>query len=242
MTFLSPDFARWLTRDGRVAVTYWADSSAQQGAADELAHALASLASFTGASETGRVALPVVRRWLLKALDALETHGLLSAPLTHVVDLSGVYLPGQGTPLAVLLSDAAAPPSPTVRVLRCDGAEPERPERMGDGRVWRAIVEAWDTPGSTPWTATADVERRAPAVAAYLRAGEHAEAMDRRPTAGGLAPPPRDPVTLALRMTDVAERAAANARERAEGLRLFLATLSAEQRAEVDRKRAEAGR
>ena len=146
------------------------------------AHALASLASFTGASETGRVALPVVRRWLLKALDALETHGLLSAPLTHVVDLSGAYLPGQGTPLAVLLSDAAAPPSPTVRVLRCDGAEPERPERMGDGRVWRAIVEAWDTAGATDWTTTADVPRDAGALRAFLRGGPLAAWHDASPS------------------------------------------------------------
>ena len=50
-----------------------------------------------------------MRRWLLKALDALETHGLLSAPLTHVVDLSGAYLPG-GRRFVEIVRNRLTPP------------------------------------------------------------------------------------------------------------------------------------
>jgi len=80
--------------------------------------------------------------------------------VTHIVDLGGVYLPGQGTCVWVLFTGDAVV-CPTVRVMRCDRGEPETPRRPEKGLVWSAIAAgfAWDTLGSTDWTTTVDVPR-----------------------------------------------------------------------------------
>lgn len=102
------------------------------------------------------------------ALPLLATHH--GYAVTHVVDLRGVLIPGQASPIAALLVGEEAP---TVRVLRCDSAEPRilaRPER---GRVWRAVASTWDTPGVTDVTTTTDCPRDPAAVLAAFGGPAH---------------------------------------------------------------------
>jgi len=74
--------------------------------------------------------------------------------LTHVIDTSGAYIPGHGTPTVILLGchrpphDDARSPANTVRAVMGIQGEPSKPEDPAQGLVWRAIVEQVDRPGS----------------------------------------------------------------------------------------------
>lgn len=67
--------------------------------------------------------------------------------LTHVVDTSGVYLPGHGTPTAILFGRNQSPVATTVRAVRGTRGETEVPEDAATAVVWREIVEHVDQPG-----------------------------------------------------------------------------------------------
>lgn len=74
--------------------------------------------------------------------------------LTHVIDTSGAYIPGHGTPTVILLGchrpphDDVRSPANTVRAVMGIQGEPSRPDDPAQGLVWRAIVEQVDRPGS----------------------------------------------------------------------------------------------
>jgi hypothetical protein len=74
--------------------------------------------------------------------------------LTHVVDTSGAYIPGHGTPTVILLGchrpphDELNSASNTVRAVMGIKGEPSKPEDAAQGVVWRAIVDQIDRPGS----------------------------------------------------------------------------------------------
>jgi hypothetical protein len=67
--------------------------------------------------------------------------------LTHVIDTSGAYVPGHGTPTVILLSRDQKPQGRTRAVLGIRG-EPGRPAIPAQGEVWTAIVRQVDEPGS----------------------------------------------------------------------------------------------
>jgi hypothetical protein len=67
--------------------------------------------------------------------------------LTHVIDTSGVYLPGHGTPTAILLGRNRSPVSDTIRAVRGIRGEARVPEDPRHAPVWREIVEHTETPG-----------------------------------------------------------------------------------------------
>lgn len=69
--------------------------------------------------------------------------------LTHVIDTSGAYIPGHGTPTVILLGRHRPPASDTVRAVFGIKGEPTTPDDPAQGRVWRAIVEQTDRPDST---------------------------------------------------------------------------------------------
>jgi hypothetical protein len=69
--------------------------------------------------------------------------------LTHVIDTSGAYIPGHGTPTVILFGRHSSPASPTVRAVFGIKGEPTTPDDPAQGRVWRAIVEQTDRPGSS---------------------------------------------------------------------------------------------
>ncbi|MCP4043314.1 MAG: hypothetical protein GY731_15385 [Gammaproteobacteria bacterium] len=68
--------------------------------------------------------------------------------LSHVIDTSGAYIPGHGTPTVILFGRERAPVSSTVRTVMGIKGEPVTPEDAAKGLVWSAIVEQVDRAGS----------------------------------------------------------------------------------------------
>jgi len=68
--------------------------------------------------------------------------------LTHVIDTSGAYIPGHGTPTVILFGRQRAPVATTVRAVMGIRGEPTTPEDPSRGLVWTAITRQVDEPGS----------------------------------------------------------------------------------------------
>ncbi|MFF0363535.1 BREX-2 system adenine-specific DNA-methyltransferase PglX [Streptomyces fungicidicus] len=82
--------------------------------------------------------------------------------LTHVIDTSGAYIPGHGTPTVILMGRNQVPQqSEPVRAVLGVQGEPNQPENPEDGMVWRAIVDQVDAPNSeSDWVSVEDAKRR----------------------------------------------------------------------------------
>ena len=68
--------------------------------------------------------------------------------ITHVVDTSGAYIPGHGTPTVILFGRHRAPVSDVVRTVMGIKGEPTTPEDPAHGFVWSAIVDQIEHAGS----------------------------------------------------------------------------------------------
>jgi hypothetical protein len=83
--------------------------------------------------------------------------------LTEVIDTSGAYIPGHGTPTVILIGKSRSSSDGrfhTIRTVRCVQGEPSAPQNGEDGLVWRAIVKQIDEPGSMgQWVSVDDLER-----------------------------------------------------------------------------------
>ncbi len=80
--------------------------------------------------------------------------------LTHVISTSGAYIPGHGTPTAILFGRARPPATSIVRAVMGINGEPTAPEDPARGVVWRAIVEQVDQPGSqSEWVSVSNIAR-----------------------------------------------------------------------------------
>lgn len=86
--------------------------------------------------------------------------------LTHVIDTSGAYIPGHGTPTVILLGQHRPPhddlqaPGNTVRAVMGIKGEPAKPDDPAQGLVWRAIVDQIDHAGSeSEFVSVADMPR-----------------------------------------------------------------------------------
>ena len=64
--------------------------------------------------------------------------------LTHVVDCSGAYIPGHGTPTVILFGRNRAPVEGVVRTVRGIRGEPSTPNDPAQGQVWTAILAQTD--------------------------------------------------------------------------------------------------
>ncbi|MET4656811.1 hypothetical protein ABID80_000503 [Streptomyces sp. PvP037] len=92
----------------------------------------------------------------------IETFFRYEVELTEVVDASGAYIPGHGTPTVILIGRrrGGKTRSTTVRTVRSVQGEPRTPDNAETGHVWRAIVTQIDTPGSvSEWVSVDDLER-----------------------------------------------------------------------------------
>ncbi|MEV0957009.1 BREX-2 system adenine-specific DNA-methyltransferase PglX [Streptomyces sp. NPDC049951] len=81
--------------------------------------------------------------------------------LTHVIDTSGAFIPGHGTPTVILAGrhQVARQGRPIRAVLGVRG-EPDQPEDPARGKVWQAITAQWRKPGSeSEWVSVEDAER-----------------------------------------------------------------------------------
>lgn len=90
----------------------------------------------------------------------LIEHVLPQLDLTHVVDCSGGYIPGHGTPTVILFGRNRAPIASSVRTVRGVRGEPGPPEDPARGLVWLAIVAQTDCERSeSPFISTEDTPR-----------------------------------------------------------------------------------
>ena len=64
--------------------------------------------------------------------------------LSHVIDTSGAYIPGHGTPTVILVGRPRKPQSDTVRAVLGVRGEPAPPSNAADGLVWSEIVSHAD--------------------------------------------------------------------------------------------------
>jgi hypothetical protein len=58
----------------------------------------------------------------------------------HVIDTSGAYIPGHGTPTVILFGRHRAPVGDGVRTVMGIKGEPSTPDDPAQGLVWSAIV------------------------------------------------------------------------------------------------------
>lgn len=82
--------------------------------------------------------------------------------LTHVVDTSGAYIPGHGTPTVILFGRHRAPLSENdpIRTVMGIKGEPSTPGDPAHGLVWSAILGQMDRANSeSEFVSVADVER-----------------------------------------------------------------------------------
>ncbi|MFJ7592203.1 BREX-2 system adenine-specific DNA-methyltransferase PglX [Streptomyces sp. NPDC097617] len=83
------------------------------------------------------------------------------AELSHVIDTSGAYIPGHGTPTVILVGRNRVPsPERALRAVLGVRGEPSQPVNAAEGAVWRAIVEQVGRPGSeSGWVSVEDADR-----------------------------------------------------------------------------------
>ncbi|HNN98338.1 MAG TPA: BREX-2 system adenine-specific DNA-methyltransferase PglX, partial [Pseudomonadota bacterium] len=80
--------------------------------------------------------------------------------LTHVIDTSGAYIPGHGTPTVILFARNRSPVSAEVRMVLGIRGEPATPDDPANGLVWSAIVEQVKAPGTpSDFVSASDVPR-----------------------------------------------------------------------------------
>ncbi|MEU7481304.1 BREX-2 system adenine-specific DNA-methyltransferase PglX [Lentzea sp. NPDC042327] len=81
--------------------------------------------------------------------------------LTHVIDTSGAFIPGHGTPTVILVGRRRAPnrDRPVRAVLGIQG-EPSQPSVPAEGLVWTSIRKQIDQVGSeSDWVSVTDLAR-----------------------------------------------------------------------------------
>jgi len=81
--------------------------------------------------------------------------------LTHVIDTSGAYIPGHGTPTVILFGRSRPPVGPAVRAVMGIRGEPSRPANPEKGLVWSSIVDLVDEPGTqSEFVSVVDLDRQ----------------------------------------------------------------------------------
>lgn len=113
-------------------------------------------------------AVIVSSRQLRLYLEAQAVHRVaegLHPHVTHILDISGAFLPGLAAPHVMVLVERRGhrtpvrPVRPTVRVMAGIRGEPSQPNTPEEGQVWRAFCGFWDTIGGNEWVRTVDAPR-----------------------------------------------------------------------------------
>ncbi|MBB5114468.1 hypothetical protein FHU28_004307 [Micromonospora echinospora] len=94
-------------------------------------------------------------RKMIEKLFAIEVN------LTHVIDTSGAYIPGHGTPTVILVGcNTNRGRTGSIRSVMGIRGEPSTPKDPSQGLVWQAIVGQVDYPGSeSQWVTASDIPR-----------------------------------------------------------------------------------
>jgi len=114
-----------------------------------------------GAQPAGFVGLITANSFMKREFGAkLIEQVLPRLDLTHVIDTSGTYIPGHGTPTVILFGRHRAPVGAAVRTVMGIKGEPSTPDDPAQGLVWSAIVGQIDNAGSeSEFVSVADTER-----------------------------------------------------------------------------------
>ena len=64
--------------------------------------------------------------------------------LTHIINTSGAYIPGHGTPTVILFGRHRPPVSGEVRAVLGIRGEPGTPDDPAQGKVWQSIISYID--------------------------------------------------------------------------------------------------
>ncbi|MGC7099482.1 BREX-2 system adenine-specific DNA-methyltransferase PglX [Amycolatopsis lurida] len=83
--------------------------------------------------------------------------------LTHIIDTSGAYIPGHGTPTVILIGrKQLPPPTKPIRAVLGIVAEPGIPTNASRGYVWQAICEQiTSSEQESNWVSTSEFPRTA---------------------------------------------------------------------------------
>ncbi|MFI8068888.1 BREX-2 system adenine-specific DNA-methyltransferase PglX [Streptomyces sp. NPDC086033] len=82
--------------------------------------------------------------------------------LTEIIDTSGVYIPGHGTPTVILIgtSRVGSSRNSAIRTVRSAQGEPSAPADAAEGLVWKSILDRIDRPGTADqWVSVDDLVR-----------------------------------------------------------------------------------
>ncbi|MET9149756.1 BREX-2 system adenine-specific DNA-methyltransferase PglX [Streptomyces griseoflavus] len=81
--------------------------------------------------------------------------------LTHVIDTSGAFIPGHGTPTVILAGRNQGPrQGASIRAVLGVRGEPNQPDEPSKGLVWTAITKQVKQAGSeSPWVSSIDTAR-----------------------------------------------------------------------------------
>ncbi|MFI7664163.1 BREX-2 system adenine-specific DNA-methyltransferase PglX [Nocardia sp. NPDC049526] len=87
---------------------------------------------------------------------------LAKRDLRTVIDTSGAYIPGHGTPTVILIARNRAPTGTSVQAVLGIRGEPGRPEIPAQGAVWTSIVKNSSKPHyESDWISVTSLERSA---------------------------------------------------------------------------------
>ncbi|MET7391906.1 BREX-2 system adenine-specific DNA-methyltransferase PglX [Dactylosporangium sp. NPDC005572] len=83
----------------------------------------------------------------------IEDYFAKQVNITHVIDSSGAYIPGHGTPTVIIFGRPSQKEmAPSVTVVHSRRGEPGVPEEAAEGRVWTSIVNSVRYGLSSEWT------------------------------------------------------------------------------------------
>ncbi len=114
-----------------------------------------------GGERVGHVGMIVANSFMKREFGKKLIEELLpSVELETIIDTSGAYIPGHGTPTVILFGRNRTPVSLSVRAVLGIRGEPKTPDDPAKGLVWSAILEQLDKPGSeSEFVSVADLER-----------------------------------------------------------------------------------
>ncbi|MGW4849038.1 BREX-2 system adenine-specific DNA-methyltransferase PglX [Nocardia brasiliensis] len=93
----------------------------------------------------------------------IEKYFVEEVELSEVIDTSGAYIPGHGTPTVILVGTRrpGRVRTPNVRTVRSVQGEPKTPTEPENGLVWREIIEQIGNPGfAGQWVSVGDLDRK----------------------------------------------------------------------------------
>ncbi|MET8115387.1 BREX-2 system adenine-specific DNA-methyltransferase PglX [Streptomyces prasinus] len=93
-----------------------------------------------------------------KLIEDYFTH---KVDLSEVIDTSGAYIPGHGTPTVILVGRRrVSPRASSIRTVLGVRGEPGVPQDPANGLVWQSIVDCVDRPGlENEWVSSEDTPR-----------------------------------------------------------------------------------